>query len=263
MLEGMRWRRRRNRWRTPSGGLLAPLRVMDWLHFLLFPVAGVLVTHPQRVSTLGAALPVAACLLASAFALDGYHDRGPRQSRWWHLGPLVLALLLWPALPWSGRLVAPLLVGLSYAHSGPPRLKGVPMLATLLSAVWFSLLCMLGLQKVSGGTAALLVMAAFWLTASQLVHGRAHRMAHGASGLVTTGALLGPGGALVAVFGCLLGATIAAWALDVVAGVALALYTVAVAVLVTRLEDADLLLAMRYLGLVWALLVGLRLLWAG
>ena len=245
------------------GLLLTRTRVLGWAHLLLFPAAGWLVAGQGQIWRLLLALLAGAGLLTAAHAHNDHHDQGRRHARGWYVAPLIVALLLTLLLSGASMAGAICFAALAGLHSGPLRLKAVPLLGTLLSALGFPMLCLLGVASMTPAAWSLLGLAGLWIASAQLVNEAAHLAQDRVQGLRTTAAMLGPVASSRVTFALLLMAAPVARGISPVAAVAMALYAVAVALLGRGLSPVHLRLAMRYLGVGWAVLVGADLLSRG
>jgi 4-hydroxybenzoate polyprenyltransferase len=241
------------------------LRPLDWLHFLSFPLAGVLVTTASlELKPVLPSIGVAACLLAYGYSFNNYHDHGKRQSSWWHRAPLFLALGFVPLLPLPGWAAMGSIILLSFTYSGPPRLKRIPVVGTLLNAAGFSAFCLLGVASPVRSTWALALFIACWIAAAQIVHELAHLSRDREDDLVTTASVIGSRGSRILAPLFLLAALAAAWQLSRFSGLSFLVYTVVITLLMPFLEAAALRQAMKWLGLLWAAaVVALHLVFAG
>jgi 4-hydroxybenzoate polyprenyltransferase len=238
------------------GQTLTSLRVLDWLHFLSFPVAGWFIDGAQDLLRLAAAIAAATLLLANAFAFNNFHDMGGQRSPWWHRIPLALAVAPLALLPWTGVGAAVAFVVISTTYSGPPRLKRLPVVGTLLNATGFPALCLLSVRRLSLPTVSLTGLAGCWMASAQLIHEGAHRADDQAGGLKTTGILLGSKWTRVVAVLLLALAAPLAWQVARLAGVAFVIYTVAVAGTAVFFDESRLRRPYKLLGLCWALVVG-------
>lgn len=238
------------------GRALASLRVLDWLHFLSFPAAGWFVGAEQPIRLLAAGVAVAALLLANAFAFNNFHDVARPQSPWWHRVPLVLSVAPITLLSWTGIGAAVVFVVISTVYSGPPRLKRLPLVGTLLNAAGFPCLCLLAVSRLSHRSGCLAGLAGCWVASAQLIHEGAHRAQDEPAGLKTTGILLGSRWTRVAAVTLLLAASPLAWRINELAGVAFVGYAGVVAAAAVFFDESRLRGPYKLLGLLWALVVG-------
>jgi len=245
------------------GLLLTRTRVLGWAHLLLFPAAGWLVAGQGQVWRLVLALLAGAGLLTAAHAHNDHHDLGRRHARGWYAAPLALALLITLFLSGASMAGAICFVALAGLYSGPLRLKAVPLVGTLLVALGFPMLCLLGVESMNRAAWSLLGLAGLWIASAQLVNEATHLAQDRVQGLRTSAAMLGPVASNRITFAMLLMAAPVARGISPVAAVAMALYAVAVGLLGHGLAPGHLRLAMRYLGIGWAVLVGADLLSRG
>ena len=242
------------------GLLLARTRVLGWLHLLLLPAAGWVVAGQGQAWRLLLAVLAGAGLLAAAYAYDDHNDSGRRHGQGWFVAPLLLALmavLFLSGVARVGAICFAVLVGL---HSGPMRLKATPLAGTLLTALGFPMLCLLGVATMNGAAWSLLGLAGLWIASGQLVYESANLTRDRVQGLRTSAAMLGPLASNRISLALLLMAAPVALGISSVAAVAMALYAAAVGLLGRGLAPAHLRLAMRFLGIGWAVLVGADLL---
>lgn len=235
-------------------------RLVGWCHLLLLPAAGWLVASQAEVWRLVLALLAGAGLLSAAYAHNDHHDLGRQTHRLWYLLPLFLAVPLAGLLSPAARVGGLLFVVTAALYSGPPRLKAVPLVGTLLNALGFPMLCLLGVAEMNRAAWSLVGLTGLWMASAQLVHEVAHQAQDRAAGLRTSATVLGPLVSARVSFALLLMAAPVACGISPVAAVAMAIYAACVGLLARGLGAAHLRLAMRYLGLGWALLVGADLL---
>jgi 4-hydroxybenzoate polyprenyltransferase len=233
------------------------LRPQDWWHFLSLPLAGALLHGaPDGWSLLWAEL-AAAGVLGHGFAYNTQRDQRLTSGAGWYLGPLILALGTLPLLPWLGRLAVLALLALSLLYSGPPRLKRLPLLSTLLNALGFPLLLLLGAARPTAAHLLLLGLLVPWIIAVQLIHELAHARADKAQRISTTALALGEKPTRWAIGLFLLAGVPVAWAIRPLLGGAFLAYALFVALAAHRLEMMQLRRWSRWLGLAWAALFAL------
>ena len=239
---------------------LGRTRLLGWWHMLLLPAAGWLLASQVEVWRLVLALLAGAGLLSAAYAHNDHHDLGRGTHRLWHLLPLLAAAPLVVMLSPAARVGALLFVVTAALYSGPPRLKAVPLVGTLLNALGFPMLCLLGVAEMNRAAWSLVGLTGLWMASAQLVHEAAHQAQDRAAGLRTSASVLGPLVSARVSLALLLMAAPVARGISPAAAVGMAIYAMAVGLLASGLRPGHLRLAMRYLGLGWALLVGADLL---
>ena len=235
-------------------------RLLGWLHLLLLPAAGWLVAGQGEVWRLVLSLLAGAGLLWAAYAHNDHHDLGRRTHALWYRLPLLLSVPLVVPLSLTAWVGAVVFVALAGLYSGPPRLKAVPLVGTALNALGFPMLCLLGVASMNRAAWSLAGLVCLWMASAQLVHEAAHHAQDRLAGLRTSASVIGQLVSYRVSFALLLMAAPVARGISPVAAVGMALYAVLVWALSRGLQPGHLRLAMRWLGLGWAVLVGADLL---
>ena len=194
---------------SPSpGDFLRLYRVRDWLHFLPLPLAGWSAGDPG-VPALLASIVAWGCALAYASAVNQAFDdeldratpgKNPvgkifarREALLWSLLPAVATLVVTALFSPPGLMPAVVFLVAATLYSAPPRLKRVPVLATLLNLVigvpgmFFA-----GRPNLATGPLRLLVgLFAMVLLVAQLIHEVVDTDEDRAGGISTLATLVG------------------------------------------------------------------------
>jgi 4-hydroxybenzoate polyprenyltransferase len=203
-----------------DAGLVAALRLRQWAHFLVLPLAAFDPALSMTVSApaLARGVVIAACILGFGYLLNALSDRRVDRER--AKNPLVgftgstqrhyvvLALLALVALALAMLAPFPALVATLVAlasgtlYSVGPRLKAWPIVGTLLNAGCFAPLLFVGLGTASIAPPQWALTAAFvgLLLSNQLVHEAADAEEDRAARLRTTFLTLGPRGTALFAF---------------------------------------------------------------
>ncbi len=236
-------------------------RVLSWLHLLLFPAAGWLLSGGGELWRLVAALLTAAGLLAAAHAHDDHHGRGRDIHRLWFLTPFFCALPPALFLGWSGVVCVMIFVPTVLLHSGPMAPRRLPLAGLLLKALGLAMLCLPGVTEMNRATWSLIGLALLWGASVRLVQEVGHQGQSRSRGDSAAAALLGPRVSIRVSFALLLLAAPVARGVSALAAGGMVVYALAVGLLWRGgLPPGNLALAMRWLGLGWALVVGADLL---
>jgi len=236
------------------------IRPAGWAHFLLLPIAGWLFAENPKFSDLIIGLISSVFLLAHAYGFNNYKDNRAQQSVWWHRWPLILffsIVLLQKLIP---QISAGVFLLISAIYSGRCKLKGLPIFGLVLNGGGFALFTLMAVVSPSIQNYWLFLMVALWVAATQLIHEEAHMEQDAQAGYLTTVILLGTKSSRILAVVLLLLATIAALFLNVLLGVALIFYVLLFSCLALRLRAKELRWAMKWLGLLWALIAGIKLL---
>jgi 4-hydroxybenzoate polyprenyltransferase len=205
------------------------LRVRHFRHFLVLPLATADLARPtlRGALALGRGVGAAFCALAFAYLANTVADRGMDRDldknplarasavadRRFDLPLAILgagALALAATGPLLGVAAATLSLAAGWAYSLGPRLKARPVIGTLMNALIFAPLLLLGLDRPAPPPRFMPVAAAFvaLLLQNQLLHEAADAVEDREGGVRTTFLTLGGAGA--ALLAALCGAA-AAW----------------------------------------------------
>jgi 4-hydroxybenzoate polyprenyltransferase len=203
---------------VPSApGWLALTRFRQWGHLIVLPLAGaeVPVRGNDEMLALARGVAIGAGILSYGYLLNALADR--TMDRDWRKNPLAgapglltsrLALVPWMLAAVTLGLAAtgPIVVFVAAAvpvffgalYSVGPRLKAVPIVGTLLNAVLFGPLLLLGVRaEVPPATWALAFAFAAMLIQNQLLHEAADAREDADGSVQTTFLFLGPVAAAV------------------------------------------------------------------
>jgi len=220
-----------------SAGIVAAVkfyRIPNWLHFLGFPLLGVLLARPEDALPLAQTMLLviaSAGLLAYAYSLNDISDRelgrqygiSPKSLSTFgsknielsiSIMPLLGSLILLAWFPFLVLALAILFAVLWTAYSFRyPRLKAVPGVCTLINGVGFPLLFLMGFASVrlpNAASALLFVTLVLLQIPAQLIHELCHsrddRLVH----VETTAVHFGVSGTLLGVMVSLSGALVTA-----------------------------------------------------
>lgn len=182
--------------------LVQAIRLRDWWHFLLLPLASA-----QSALQLLRGVGIAFCILAFGYLVNGLSDRqldsDLKKSALAHepsglrlLVALFAGLALLLSLSGPSAVTIATLVSLSAGtvYSVGPRLKRFPLVGTLANAACFSPLLWLGVRDGAPGFDLLTLGASFvlLLLQNQLVHEAVDREDDARGGVLTTFRALGP-----------------------------------------------------------------------
>lgn len=185
-------------------------RVPEWAHILPLPLATFDLAAPLDVS-----LPAAARGIANAFAIlafgfllnavsDRHVDRDTRKNPLllpasvdyrWSLALLpTLSVLLASFSPWPAQLATFACLFLGCVYSVGPRLKSIPVVGSLLNAVGFTPILILGMSgpELPPGFGNVALTFAALLLQNQFLHEAGDCIEDRASGIRTTWLTLGP-----------------------------------------------------------------------
>lgn len=208
------------RWRLWWRGL----RVRDWAHFALLPLASAPLggLDATTLTALARGIAVATLVLAYGYLLNGLSDRkldaDATKNPFTHAAPRALETLLVVALALGALVLSvhggrvPVLatttsVIAGWLYSAGPRLKRLPFVGTLLNVACFAPLLLVGVVGGQLPTALPLLLCAFvgLLLENQLLHEAADATEDAAGRVNTTFLALGARGAalLAALVGAL------------------------------------------------------------
>ena len=236
------------------------IRSGEWAHFLLLPIAGWLFEKSPQFYDLAIGLVSSAFLLAHAYGFNNYKDNRAQQSVWWHRWPLILFLLVVLLQKRIPQISAGIFLLISTAYSGRCKLKGLPILGLVLNGTGFALFTLMAVTSPSVQNFWLFLMVALWVAATQLIHEEAHMAQDAQTGYLTTVIMFGAKRSRVLAVVFLILAAISVFFLNIVLGVAFIVYTFIFSYLALRLRAPGLRWAMKWLGLLWALIAGVQLL---
>ncbi len=201
--------------RSASWAWWRGLRVRDWAHFVVLPLAAAPLRSPDAAAAIGLArgMGIAALLLAYGYLLNGLADRGldrdPAKNPFSQastkaidaLAALAFALALGAlGLAAAGGPVpvaaASTSIAAGWLYSAGPRLKRLPIVGTLLNVACFAPLLFVGAGRTLPPATALLTLAfTGLLLENQLLHEAADARDDAAAQVRTTFLALGARGA--------------------------------------------------------------------
>lgn len=236
------------------------LRLGEWVHFLLLPVAGWLFDREPRFFSLAISLVSSALLLAHAYGFNNYQDNAAKRSVWWHRWPLIIFFLVVLFQERTSQLSAGIFLLISTVYSGRFKLKSLPIFGLVLNGVGFALFTLMAVTRPSVLNLWLFLMVMFWVAATQLIHEEAHMQQDAEVGYRTTAIMFGIKNLRVWAAFLLILASIFAFLLNPVLGLTLIVYVAVFYYLACRLSAQKLRKAMKWLGLLWAFNAGLQFL---
>lgn len=208
---------------APDAHLGKLIRARHFRHFLALPLATFDLAHPTLRGALAAGRGIGAAFCALAFAylantvadrdMDRDPDknplaRGPRDAERRFALPLAIlaagALALAATGPTLAVAAAACSVAAGWAYSLGPRLKAKPVIGTLMNALIFAPLLLLGLDRPAPPPRFAAVTAAFiaLLIQNQLLHEAADAVEDREGGVRTTFLVVGGAGASILAAAC-------------------------------------------------------------